>query len=108
MDPESWTLNGTLCDGGCLGAVLVGAEVAEPLLNAGGVPPSQVVGQPRVKLVESSGFCGRGNHSSLRWLKNPSMTALTGTCLCGDRQEIRKHQHKQSHCRSAQVVFRQH
>lgn len=56
MDPKSWTLSGTLCDGRCLGAVLVGAEVAESLLNAGGVPPSQVISEPRVKLVESAGF----------------------------------------------------
>ena len=39
-----------------MGAVLVGAEVAEPLLDAGGVPPLQVVSQPRVKLVKSFGL----------------------------------------------------
>jgi IS30 family transposase len=31
--------NGTLGGGDLLGAVFVGAEVAEPLLNPGGVPP---------------------------------------------------------------------
>ena len=39
-----------------MGAVLVGAEVAEPLLNPGGVPPAQVVVQPRVELVYGFGF----------------------------------------------------
>ena len=48
--------NRTLGDCGCLGAVLVGAEVAEPLLNSGGVPPSEVVVQPGVKLVHGFGF----------------------------------------------------
>jgi hypothetical protein len=35
--------NGTLGDGGLLGAVFVGAEVVESLLNSCGVPPLQVV-----------------------------------------------------------------
>jgi hypothetical protein len=61
--PKVGHLNRTLRDSGCLGAVLVGAEVAEPLLNVGGVPPSQVVSQPRMKLVESPGL----DYVNLSW-----------------------------------------
>lgn len=39
-----------------MGAVLVRAEVAERLLDVCGVPPSEVVSQPRVKFVGYSGF----------------------------------------------------
>jgi hypothetical protein len=34
--------NGTQGGGGCLGAVFVWAELAEPLLDPGGGPPAQV------------------------------------------------------------------
>jgi IS30 family transposase len=48
--------NETLCDGGLLGAIFVGAEVTESLLNSGGVPPPQVGSQARVELVEACWF----------------------------------------------------
>ena len=54
--PNVGHCNQTLCAGGCVGAVFVWAEVAEPLLNSGGVPPVQVVDQPRVEIVESFGL----------------------------------------------------
>ena len=54
--PKVGQVNRTLRDSGFRGAVLVGAEVGELLLDACDVPPSQVVSQPHVKLVECSGF----------------------------------------------------
>ena len=48
--------NGTLREGGLLGAVFVGAEISQTLLNSGRVPPVQVRGQTCVKVVEVSGF----------------------------------------------------
>lgn len=39
-----------------MSAEFVRSEVAEALLKSGGGPPSEVVSEPFVKLVESSGF----------------------------------------------------
>jgi len=48
--------NGTLSDGGDVVTVFVGAEIAEPLLKPGGVPPAQVVVQARMEFVDCFGF----------------------------------------------------
>jgi IS30 family transposase len=54
--PEVGLGNGTLSGGDLLGAVFIRAEVAEPLLNSGAVPPAQIFVQAFVECLEGRGF----------------------------------------------------